>query len=86
MLGIEESFVKRCLTDDLYLKILALSKDKTDILSLLSKAKYPLITRKSDYSSLQGTGLECFNKDVFTLDVYSSVTGVKTNEFEMKII
>lgn len=86
MLGIEESFVKRCLTDDLYLKILALSKDKTDILSLLSKAKYPLITRKSDYSSLQGTSLECFNKDVFALDVYSSVTGVKTNEFEMKII
>ena len=85
LLDIEEGFAKKCLKEDLYLKVLALSKDKTDILSALSKAKYPLITRKSDYSSLTGTQAECFKKDVFALDVYSAVTGIKTNEFEMKI-
>ncbi|MBO5889575.1 MAG: nucleotidyltransferase family protein [Clostridia bacterium] len=85
LLGIEESFVKKCLNDDLYLKVLAVNKDRTDILSTLSKAKYPLITRKSNYSTLSGTALECFNKDIFSSDIYSSVTGTKTNEFEMKI-
>lgn len=85
LLGIEEDFVKRCLNDDLYLKVLAVNKDRTDILSTLSKAKYPLITRKSNYSTLSGTALECFNKDIFSSDIYSSVTGTKTNEFEMKM-
>ena len=85
LLGIEENFVKKCLDGDLYLKILALNKNKPDILSTLSKAKYPLITRKSDYSGLSSTALECFDKDIFANAVYSSVTGKKINEFEMKI-
>ena len=85
LLNIEESFIKKCLKEDLYLKVLAISKDKMDVLSTLSKAKYPLITRKSDFSNLTGIQADCFKKDVFASDVYSAVTGVKTNEYEMKI-
>ncbi len=86
LLKIESSFVKECLSSDLYLKVLAINKDKQDVLSLLSKSKYPIITRKNDYLKLSSTALECFNKDVFATDLYNAETGKKTNEFEMKLV
>ncbi len=86
LLNVENDFIKRCLDSDLYLKILALNKQKTDLLSSLSNSKYPLIARKSDFLSLTGTAQECFKKDVFASDIYSAVTNVKYNEFEMKLI
>lgn len=86
MLKIENSLVKDCLSNDLYLKVLAINKDKQDLLSILSKSKYPIITRKSDCLKLSGTALDCFNKDVLASDIYNAEKGIRTNEFEMKLV
>ena len=66
---------------------MAIRKDKTNLLSELSKlTETPVITRKSDADRLVGIAKACFEKDVFANDVYNFVTKQKTNEYEMKII
>lgn len=85
LLSITEKFQKDCLKNDLYLKVLAVKKD-SDALKLLSNSAYPLITRKSDFEKLNGVQKECFLKDVFANEVYSKAVGIKTNEFDMKIL
>ncbi len=86
LLRIDNGLVKKCLSDDLYLKVLAINKQKTSLLSEFSSAKYPLITRKSDSLRLNGSAKDCFNKDIFATDVYSAVTNKKLNEYEMKLV
>lgn len=87
MLGIKESFIRKCLKNDLYLKVLAINGNKPNLLSTLAKlTKLPLITRKADADKLEGIAKECFEKDVFACDVYNFVCKTKTNEYEMKII
>ncbi len=86
MLKIDEKLVHTALKKDLYLKVLAIKEDKIDLLSKLSSASYPLITRKSDLTKLSGTALEVFEKDVFATEIYSSVTDAKINENNMIIV
>ena len=87
MLGIKESFIRKCLKNDLYLKVLALNGKKDNLLSTLSKmTNVPLITRKSDADKLEGVAKECFEKDVFANDIYNFICKIKTNEYEMKIV
>lgn len=87
MLGMEESFIRKCLNSELYLKVLAINKEKSNLLSEFSKlTDTPIITRKKDADALIGTAKACFEKDVFANDVYNFVTKNKTNEYEMKMI
>ena len=87
MLGITQKSVRKSLSQDLYLKVLAVNKDKTDLLSSLSSvSSYPLITRKSDVIKLDGAAEECFKQDVFANDLYNFICGKHTNEFEMKLV
>ena len=86
MLKIDEKLVKSALKKDLYLKVLAINNEKSELLSLLSKSAYPLITRKSDVSKLSPFAKEVFEKDVFASDIYSSVVGEKINEHNMIIV
>ena len=87
MLGIEESFIRKCLSDELYLKVLAIDKNKLSILSEFSKmTDTPIITRKRDADALIGISKACFEKDVFANDVYGFVTNTKTNEYQMKTV
>lgn len=87
LLGIEEKFVRKCLNGELYLKVLAISKQKMDVLSTLtSLSSLPLITRKKDADNLDGIAKECFLKDVFACDLFDFITKSRTNEYEMKII
>ena len=86
MLGISEAFTKKCLSSELYLKVLA-AKKGSKILSDLQKYSYaPLITRKSDLEKLSGVANECFRKDVYALEVFDYATKRKTNEYEMKLV
>lgn len=80
MLGIDGNFVQKCLKSDLYLKVLAINKDKLDLLSAMA-GKTPFIMRKRDADNLSSTARECFEKDVFANDVYNLVTNKKSNEF-----
>ena len=87
MLGITEKLVRKSLSQDLYLKVLAVNKEKTDLLSQFSSLSgYPLITRKSDVIKLAGAALECFREDVFANDVYNFINKKHTNEYEMKLV
>ena len=87
MLRIDNLFVKKCLREDLYLKVLAIKKERTNVLSEISASTgYPLLTRKSDSEKLRGIAAECFEKDVFANEVYGVITGKRANEHEMKIV
>lgn len=86
-LGIDKQTVERCLSSELYLKILAIDKNKTELLSYLEKnSAFPIIARKSDADKLSGVAKECFQRDVFALSVYDFVAKTKTNEYEMKLV
>ena len=85
MLGVDRGLVERSLKSDLYLKVLAVSSERKDLLSLCG-GKTPLLTRKADADKLTGASKECFMKDVFACDVYSLLTGAKMNEYDMKIV
>ena len=86
MLGIERSFIEKCLKSNLYLKVLAVSGDKKDVLSALTGGKHRLITRKADFEKLIGTARYCFEKDAFANSVYNLISGTQSNEFEMKVV
>ena len=87
MLGTTEKLVKKSLAQDLYMKVLAVNKEKTDLLSKFSSlSDYPLITRKSDVVKLDGAASECFKKDIFANDVYNFINKKHTNEYEMKLV
>lgn len=80
LLGIDEKLVSRCLKSDLYLKVLAIDKNKTDMLSALG-GKIPFVMRKRDADELSGVAAECFEKDVFANEIYNLAAKTKTNEF-----
>ena len=86
MLKIDRAFTEKCLKSDLYLKVLAVAEDKKQLLSELAGGKNRLVTRKADYDKLTGTARACFDKDAFANGVYSLISGVHTNQFEMKVI
>ena len=87
MLGINERFIRRCLSSELYLKVLAANKNRPEVLSAIKGENYiPLITRKADFAKLSGVAEECFLKDVTALEIFDFVAKTKTNEFEMKSV
>lgn len=65
LLNIEETFIRNCLQSPLYLRILAIKKERNDLLSALSQSDFPLISRAHDENALTGTAKECFEKDLF---------------------
>lgn len=82
-LGISSDLVSDCEGAKLYAKILAVNNDSKDLVSLLAKtSSVPLITRKSDATSLKKTALDCFNVDVRANDLYNLATDEKTNEHQ----
>ena len=85
LLNIEESLVRDCLKNDLYLKVLAINKNALNSLSQI-KGNLPFIMRKSDVKNISGIANKCFEKDVFANDVYNVIAGEKSNEYYTKII
>lgn len=81
-LNINKKFIYECLDEDLYIKILAINKNKSEeILSSLSTSRLPVITRKKDAENLKKIALACFEKDVFANDLYNFTAKVKTNQY-----
>ncbi len=86
-LDISEDLVRRGLRSILYLKPLAIRKEKADaLLSVLGKSAFPLLTRKADYSKLTKTGAEIYQKDLLASDIYALVCGHTTNENRLHLI
>ena len=65
LLSIEKDFIKDCLQNQLYLRILAIKKERSNVLSALSQSVFPLIIRAHDENVLTGVAKSCFEKDVF---------------------
>lgn len=90
MLKIDRSLVSKCLKGNLYLKVLAVAKDKievlTEVANALASTKTTLITRKTDADGLSGIAAECFDKDIFAGDLYFLASGTRVNPYEMKIV
>ena len=86
-LNINEEFVRKCLKNDLYLKVLGISDKRMDLLSeIKNTCKLPLLTRKSDYRLLNDFQTECFDKDTEAGDIYNYITKQKNNEHIMPIV
>ncbi len=87
LLRINAGFVKECLNEKLYAKILAVDTDSKDMISQLTKSStIPLLTRKSDSVELKGTAKKCFEKDALACQLYSLATGKNINENYMLLV
>lgn len=86
LLKIDARFTAKCLKNDLYLKVLAVKKDRLDLLSALSNKKTPFIMRKRDADGLSGTAAACFKKDVLANEIFDLATKKNTNEYYTVIV
>ena len=87
LLKITDQFVKECLTEKLYAKVLAISSESKDLISYISKnSSIPLLTRKSDGATLKKTALYSFEKDILANELYGLATGKDNNENLMLLI
>ncbi len=71
LLEIDEAFLRECLASPLYLRILAAKKGWKSLLSALSEATIPLLTRAHDEERLQGVAKACFEKDVYAEKIHA---------------
>ncbi len=83
LLGVEEAFVRECLRAPLYLHVLAAKKARRDVLSTLSNADFPLLSRAHDEDCLTGTAKACFSRDIFAENVYTLLYTKKQTKKEI---
>ncbi|MBQ3234875.1 MAG: nucleotidyltransferase family protein, partial [Clostridia bacterium] len=86
LLKMDKTLIRSALKAKLYLKLLAISGDKSELLSILSKSLFPTLARKSDLAKLGKTAYSVFEKDAFACNLYSLATGNKQNEHNMIIV
>ena len=70
LLGIEEAFIRKCLQDKLYLRVLAMKKSKKELLSTLSNAECPILLRAHDEENLSENAKICKQKDGLAENIY----------------
>ena len=70
LLQIRESFVRACLCSPLYLRVLAIAKNRNDVLTALSESEYPLLVRAHDEDGLTEIAKTCYEKELFSEKVY----------------
>lgn len=71
LLQIEETFIRECLDAPLYFRVLAIRKERTDLLSLLGNSEFPLLARAGDEKKLTGVSRKCFQTDRFADEIFS---------------
>lgn len=74
LLKIEERNIREYLQAPLYLKILAIKKRRTDLLTALSESAFPILARAHDENKLSATALQCYKTDVFAEKLYSLIS------------
>lgn len=80
LLQIDEKLVKDCLRVPLYLRVLAIKKERVDLLSDLSRSPLPLLIRANDKNSLTGTAKIAYEKDLFAEKVYQLLYPISSNK------
>lgn len=74
LLGIEETFIRECLSSPLYLTPLAYKKNRADVLRALSEANIPFLSSGKQIKSLSGDARTCYEKDEFAAKTYALIT------------
>ncbi len=69
LLKIEEDFIRQCLQNPLYLRLLAVRKDNVRLLSALAESPFPLLVRAHDENALSGVAKRAFETDNFADNV-----------------
>lgn len=70
LLNIEEELIRNSLTAPLYLRVLAVKKERVDLLSALGKSRFPVLARSHDEDILEGVAKTCFETDIFAEKIY----------------
>lgn len=87
VLSISEDLVKKGLKNPLYMKILAVNKQRADkILPALKLSAYPCITRRSDLSLLNKTASEFLAVDTLAADIFNLAASRNFTESQMRLI
>ncbi|MBQ7368473.1 MAG: nucleotidyltransferase family protein [Clostridia bacterium] len=71
LLSIEESLIRAALSDTLYLRVLAVKKERQDVLSALGESAFPLLVRTADASRLEGVARAVYEKDLFADQIHA---------------
>ncbi len=81
LLKLSESAAEKYLNSDLYIRVLAVKKEKADeILPLLANSPYPVIASPST-ESLSGAAKECAETDGFELSVYNHIARSEVKDY-----
>ncbi len=70
LLGIEEEFVRDCLSSPLYLRVLAAKKESKGALAEVDKSAFPLLIRGKDGEVLECVARSCFERELFAEKIY----------------
>ncbi len=70
LLKIQEKHIRESLQNPLYLNVLAIKKERKDLLSTLGESAFPLLIRAHDEEILQGVAKRTFETDRFADQVY----------------
>ncbi len=80
LLNIEESLIREALTTPLYLRVLAIKKECSEILSALSKSLLPILVRAHDEDVLEGIAKKTYDVDTFSEKVYALLYKIDTHK------
>ncbi len=87
LLGIKEKLVFKALDTSLYAKVLAVSENSKDLISLLNeKSDIKILTRKKDFAEVKKQAQEVLNIDVLANDLYNLTSKNRTNEYFTEIV
>ncbi len=70
LLNIEKSFILECLQAPLYLRVLGVKKARSELLSVLSESKFPVLARAHDTDKLCPIARKCLDTDEFAESVF----------------
>ncbi|MBQ7323276.1 MAG: nucleotidyltransferase family protein [Clostridia bacterium] len=79
LLGISEALIRQALQAPLYLRVLAINKEKTDLLSALAKSNLPLLIRANDVEQLTGVAKQVYEIDIFAEKIYNLLYPTEKN-------
>ena len=73
LLKIEENLIRESLQSPLYLRVLGVKKERSEVLAALSQSSFPLLVRAHDEDGLTGTAKKCYEADIFAEKIYAIV-------------
>lgn len=80
LLKIDEALIRESLQAPLYLRVLAIKKGRSDILSALAESSLPIIARAHDENALTGIAKAAYERDLFAEKVYGLLYDISTEK------